>query len=735
MLILLWIHETSRQFRDRLLSDDIPWFDNEIKLLYEGKLQMKKDTLPVINELIFTDLKEKCYKINSDINLLHKRINDELDSYNTASRSGQMKLVFFTDAINHFCRIARILSLARGNALLIGLGGSGRQSLTKLVVFALKQEMNTLQIAKGYGVELFLKDIGKILKKSGGINEGGGVGDNKKQAFLFSDTQILQESFLEDINNILNNGEVPNLFKDDEMAVIFNTLKDKAKEAKYAETKDGVYQYFVATVRDSLHIVLSFSPVGSSFRNRCIQFPSIINCCTIDWFNVWPDNALKSVAERYLKTIGETLRGQPANTIKPLEGRVITQLSIIFVEIQKKALELSTRFQNELRRYYYITPTSYLEFIKLFIDIYNEKIKIIPTQIQNYKLGIRKLNEANEIVKQLKEDLIILEPQQIEGKKNVEEMIVVLEDKKKIVGAEREKIQGEKDEVDKQRSVILKIKEECDAEMATAKPKLDAAKDALSKLKEDDLFQLRSFLKPSQNILNLAKNICFVFDCKGTEYSDFKILINDVKRFKENCQNEAMMVKKLNDPRKLKELGNLFELIKEIDFLKVSMAADGLKTYVGALLEYVKVYRQVKPKMDQQEKATKELMAVEEKLEEKSKFLNEKEAELKTLQKEYDQAVKKLNDLAYSIKMINIKMVRAGKLVDGLKDEGVRWKEKIIELSKEAKNLLANVIISSTVVSYFGPFTMEYRKEFLDATKEYVIKAGVHYSASEEEAE
>jgi dynein heavy chain len=212
-----------------------------------------------------------------------------------------MKLVFFTDAINHFCRIARILSLARGNALLIGLGGSGRQSLTKIVVFTLKQEMNTLQIAKGYGVEAFLKDIGKILKKSGGISENGGVNDNKKQAFVFSDTQILHESFLEDINNILNKGEVPNLFKDDQMAVIFNNLKDKAKENKYPETKDGVYQYFVATVRDSLHVVLSFSPVGSSFRNRCIQFPSIINCCTIDWFNVWPDDALKSVAGRYFK--------------------------------------------------------------------------------------------------------------------------------------------------------------------------------------------------------------------------------------------------------------------------------------------------------------------------------------------------------------------------------------------------------------------------------------------------
>jgi hypothetical protein len=139
--------------------------------------------------------------------------------------------------------------------------------------------------------------------------------------------------------------------------------------------------------------------------------------------------------------------------------------------------------------------------------------------------------------------------------------------------------------------------------------------------------------------------------------------------------------------------------------------------------------------MDQQEKATNELNEVEAKLEEKTKSLNEKEAELKKLQKEYDQAVRKLSDLEHSIKTINIKMVRAGKLVDGLKDEGIRWKDKIVELTKESKNLLANVIISSTVVSYFGPFTMEYRKEFLQATKEYIIRAGVYYSTKEEDEE
>jgi dynein heavy chain len=47
--------------------------------------------------------------------------------------------------------------------------------------------------------------------------------------------------------------------------------------------------------------VLAFSPVGEQFRNRCRQFPSIINCCTIDWYNAWPSEALYSVAFRQYK--------------------------------------------------------------------------------------------------------------------------------------------------------------------------------------------------------------------------------------------------------------------------------------------------------------------------------------------------------------------------------------------------------------------------------------------------
>jgi hypothetical protein len=68
----------------------------------------------------------------------------------------------------------------------------------------------------------------------------------------------------------------------------------------FPDTRDNVYRLFVARVRDNLHIVLAMSPVGDSFRVRCRQFPSLINCTTIDWFMPWPDEALFTVANRFL---------------------------------------------------------------------------------------------------------------------------------------------------------------------------------------------------------------------------------------------------------------------------------------------------------------------------------------------------------------------------------------------------------------------------------------------------
>lgn len=75
------------------------------------------------------------------------------------------------------------------------------------------------------------------------------------------------EEFLEDINNILNSGEVPNLFEADEYERIIIGCRPAARDAGIPDSdRDSIYNFFISRVRSNLHIVLCMSPVGSSFR-------------------------------------------------------------------------------------------------------------------------------------------------------------------------------------------------------------------------------------------------------------------------------------------------------------------------------------------------------------------------------------------------------------------------------------------------------------------------------------
>ena len=136
-------------------------------------------------------------------------------------------------------------------------------------------------------------DLQRILKVAG---EKG-----KNTVFLFNDMQIKEENMVEDISNLLNTGEVPNLFDSGEQASIGENIRSKAKKAKMDGSRQDLYNFFLQEVKAHLHIVLAFSPVGDAFRNRLRLFPSLVTCMTINWFAQWPHDALESVAEKYLE--------------------------------------------------------------------------------------------------------------------------------------------------------------------------------------------------------------------------------------------------------------------------------------------------------------------------------------------------------------------------------------------------------------------------------------------------
>lgn len=129
------------------------------------------------------------------------------------------------------------------------------------------------------------EDIKKVMLKAGL--------ENSPIVFLFADTQIKEESFLEDLNSVLNSGDVPNIYSLDELDRIFTTMKPVVQEANMQPTKTNMYSSYTKRVRNNLHSVVTMSPLGEIFRSRLRQFPALITCCTIDWFSEWPSEALQ----------------------------------------------------------------------------------------------------------------------------------------------------------------------------------------------------------------------------------------------------------------------------------------------------------------------------------------------------------------------------------------------------------------------------------------------------------
>lgn len=189
-----------------------------------------------------------------------------------------------------------------------------------------------IEITKSYSEKDWHENIRTLLKMCGQECE--------TVQFLFSDTQIVFESFLEDINNLLNSGEIPNLFNNEEKAAIKDEIFERAKAAGVPQTSDAIYTYFVEQCREKMHIVLAFSPVGDSFRDRCRQFPSIINCATIDWYNAWPEDALYSVAYRKYDEKSESLEIKDDLEV----------LSAASVTLHMTVRNESVNFYDELRR-------------------------------------------------------------------------------------------------------------------------------------------------------------------------------------------------------------------------------------------------------------------------------------------------------------------------------------------------------------------------------------------------
>ncbi|XP_029358997.1 dynein heavy chain 1, axonemal [Echeneis naucrates] len=719
-LLRLWYHESCRVFQDRLVcAEDRDWFTKLLKDCIEEFDCIFKEVVPcqpiLYGDFMIPGADNKVYTLIEDKEKLAKVMEEYMEDYNQSSNT-KMKLVLFMDAMEHVCRISRILRQSLGNALLLGVGGSGRQSLTKLASHMSEYECFQIELSNNYGQTEWREDIKSVMLRTGL--------QNQQITFLFVDTQIKNESFLEDINNILNSGDVPNLYATDEQERILAAMKPVVLELGHQPTKANLMATYIRRVRSNIHIVLCMSPIGEVFRARLRQFPTLVTCCTIDWFSAWPEEALKAVATSFLNDL-------PQLEASPMAMKGLTTMC---VNIHEMVAMKCKQYLAELSRYNYVTPKSYLELLKIFSDLTKCKKQELCAARQRMKTGLDKLLSTAEDVCKMQEELETMRPLLEKAARDTEVTMETI--KKDTVVAEdtRKSVQAEEEKASEKARFAGAIAADAQKDLDEALPALDSALTSLKSLNKNDVTEVRAMQRPPQGVKLVIEAVCIMKGIKpkkvpgpqaGTKINDYwepgKGLLQDPGKFLESL----FKYDKDNIPDRV--ISSVQPYIDNEEFqpeviAKISKACTSICQWVRAMYVYHFVAKAVEPKRKALQEAQEDLAVTERILNDAKEKLATVEGGITSLQAKYQDCLAKKDELDKKYQLCEARLVRADKLIGGLADEKLRWKETVQHLDYMVNNVAGDVLLSAGYVAYLGPFTGEYRaamaEEWLHCFKE-----------------
>ena len=701
-LCRLWIHECERVFGDRMVHQaDITKFDEMrlgvTKKYFADENQEEMEARPISYNAFmkFDSNDEGAFCECPTYEILNKTLVGKLAEHNESN--AVMDLVLFEQAMDHVTRVTRILDLPRGNAMLVGVGGSGKQSLAKLATFICQYDVFQISVTSSYGMADFKADLLSLYIKAG--VKGNPV------TFLMTDGQIIDERFLVYINDLLSSGYIPDLMTNEEKDEMCNAVRNECKAAGVIDSPENLWDFFLDKVRKYLHVCLCFSPVGDKFRIRARNFPALINCTVIDWFQPWPHEALVSVAGRFLAEI-------PNLTPELLEN---LQFHCAFTHTAVN--DASIKYLEEDRRYNYTTPKSYLELISLYKDMLSVKRLELKQAKERLENGVDKIAQASaqvaDLQVNLKEEQIIVE----EKKANTDALIVSIGKEKAIVDEAVEAASGDEAECAQIAEEVSAFQAECEEDLKAAEPIIIAAEAALNSLDKKALGELKSLSTPPAGVDDVASACMILCAPKGkipkdVSWNACKKFMGSVDKFLADLINFDKDNTPLNCVEKVEKdyLGK--ETFNPDIIMGKSSAAAGLCSWVINICKYFRIYQVVAPKRAMLAEANAKLDAANTKLSGIRAKVTALQERVANLEADLMAATEDKNNAIAAAEKTQAKANLADRLVNGLSGENKRWGEAIEAFGVAEAKLVGDVLVGSSFVSYAGPFNTKFR-EFL----------------------
>uniref|UniRef100_A0A3Q1JKI8 AAA+ ATPase domain-containing protein n=1 Tax=Anabas testudineus TaxID=64144 RepID=A0A3Q1JKI8_ANATE len=724
-LLALFKSECTRVIADRFIcSEDRDWFEKVVSLVIQehvdpsfvSELQREPYFVDFLRDAPEPTGEEdddacfdapKIYELVPNFEVLSEKLMMYQAQHNEIVRGSSLDLVFFKDAMTHLVKISRIIRTDNGNALLVGVGGSGKQSLTRLASYIAGYSIFQITLTRTYNINNFIDDL-KLLYRTAGA-EGKGI------TFIFTDNEIKDEAFLEYLNNVLSSGEVSNLFAKDEMQELTQNLIPVMKKElpRVPPTFDNLYDYFISRSRKNLHVVLCFSPVGQKFRSRSLKFPGLISGCTMDWFTPWPNEALVAVSNYFLSDF-------PMVCSTDVKASVVITMGTYHDKVSSTCESYFERF----RRRTHVTPKSYLSFINGYKTLYSEKYTYINTLAERMNVGLAKLMEASTSVAQLSKDLEVKEKELAIASVKADKVVAEVTISAEAATIVKNEVQIVKDKAQNIVEGIEKEKAVAEEKLEAAKPALEEAKAALNTIKPADIATVRKLAKPPHLIMRIMDCCLLLFQKKLESVS-----VDPERRCLKPSWGDALklmsaagFMTSLQQFQKDKINEETVELLRPYldmeDYTmenakKVCGNVAGLLAWTRAMAVFFGINKEVLPLKANLAIQENRFRAANNELCKAEAQLAEKQAEFDKVKAKCDAAMKEKQDLLDDADMCRNKMQAASALIDGLSGEKVRWIEQSKEFKSQINRLVGDVLQLTGFLSYCGPFNQSFRDMLL----------------------
>ncbi|XP_064087240.1 dynein axonemal heavy chain 3-like [Macrobrachium nipponense] len=737
--VRFWVHEIYREFCDRLMAAE------QVTGIYDIIIKTIKtnfrDKIHVIFDKICNDdgsvteacmervcwgimgnadiqPKERRYEELNDAALVQQNINVFVQEYN-GDNATPLKLVTFRYVVEHVSRACRALCRKGGHLLLVGVGGSGRRSLTRLAAHICGHKLIYPEIDDTDGYT----DLRLALKEAvitAGVEE-------RATVLLLGDTTLHHPPILHLLNTVILTGDIPNVLPPEDLSYLMDRLKLFAEDRG---SNDGdLWKELIQRVADLVHIVIT-TPPSTSLTQILSQYPAFTTRLTVDYYKPWPQEALVKVGDHYLTEV-------------PLRRSTKDSVIAAATTIHQKARKVNEEIISSGIWCPSVTPASYLQLLEEFRGLFTTRQAHTSNLKKKYLSGLDKLSFAASQISVMQDLLATLGPQIDEAARDVSRMMTLIEEESLEVEARRKLVQVEEEEAGVHAANARALKEECQAELNQALPALYEAIEALNTLKPADITVVKSMKNPPNAIKLVMAAVCVMLEVKPEKVKSNSVKITlDYWGPSKRLLGDLSFLQQLREYDKdniaegvMDKINREYVKLPEFDpvaVAKASSAAEGLCKWVRAMAAYDHINGIVAPKRERLVMAEEQLASRMAEVEAKRGELRELEDKLEILQRRFSVSCREKEKLENEQRICGLKLDRAQKLISGLGGEKERWEAAAQAASDDLLRLPGDTLMAAASLAYLAPYQPEIRDrlrdEWCNAMKESELEVSIPFN-------